>query len=372
MSASPVSVSAAVAPAVDDAASKKLVDEQMAAFPVIDLAGFLNKAGDHAADCKSISHLLHQFGILIVKDPRVDPQLNTTFLDMMEQYYEQPEDVRAVDARPEVHYQVGVTPEEVERARNHCARIKGLNSAEKPLTECPPEKDHKSRFFWRIGPPPADNLHRDLNMPAVVPKNFPKWAETMNGWGEKILDTVKTVSQMAAVGFGLPAETFTDKMDCAPHLLAPTGSDLKKFGTLNTVFAGYHYDLNFLTIHGKSRFSGLYVWTRDQRKMLVKVPDGCLLLQAGKQFEWLTGGHVLAGFHEVVVNEAAIAAKEAAQVAGRSLWRISSTLFGHIASKESLEPVAHFKNEPTAQNYPKITAGEQVLDELKAISLAQA
>lgn len=177
---------------------------------------------------------------------------------------------------------------------------------------------------------------------------------------------------MAAIGFGLPSDTFTSKMNYAPHLLAPTGSNLREHGKLGTVFAGYHYDLNFLTIHGKSRFSGLYVWTREGKKMLVKVPDGCLLLQAGKQFEWLTGGYVLAGFHEVVVNEQAIVAKEAAEAAGRSLWRISSTLFSHIASAESLEPVAHFKNEPTAANYPKITAGEQVLDELKAISLAQA
>jgi len=370
MSSSPVN-NAAVAPVVDDVA-RKLLDEQMASFPVVDLADYLNQSGDHAADCKQIAHLLHQFGILIVKDPRVDPQLNSNFLDMMEQYYEQPDEVRLKDARPEVHYQVGVTPEEIERARNHCARIKGLNDTEKPLTECPPEKDHKSRYFWRIGPPPADNAHRDLNMPQVVPAAFPKWAETMNGWGETILETVKTVSRMAAVGFDLPADTFTKKMECAPHLLAPTGSDLRKWGKLNTVFAGYHYDLNFLTIHGKSRFSGLYVWTRDQRKMLVKVPDGCLLLQAGKQFEWCTGGHVLAGFHEVVVNDAAVVAKEAAEKAGRSLWRISSTLFGHIASKENLEPIAHFKNEATASNYPPITAGEQVLGELKAIELAQA
>lgn len=35
------------------------------------------------------------------------------------------------------------------------------------------------------------------------------------------------------------------------------------------------------------------------RKMPVSVPDGCLLVQAGKQLERLTGGHVLAGFHEV-------------------------------------------------------------------------
>jgi len=352
--------------------AKSLIDQQMASFPVIDLSPFLKDSSTSSSSCKEIAHLLHEFGLLIVRDPRVDDNLNTNFLNMMENYYDQPESVRMEDARPAVHYQVGVTPEEIERARNHCSRMKGLNSAEKPLTECPPELDHKSRFFWRIGPPPADNAHRDLNMPPVVPKAFPKWAETMNGWGETILATIKTVSEMASIGFGLPKDTFTSRMDCAPHLLAPTGSNLRTFGKLGTVFAGWHYDLNFLTIHGKSRFSGLYVWTRDNRKMLVKVPDGCLLLQAGKQFEWLTGGYVLAGFHEVVVNEQAIAAKEAAEKAGRSLWRISSTLFGHIASNQILEPLAHFKNEPTAANYPPTSAGDQVLAELKAISLAQA
>jgi len=366
MSASPT----AIAPEVITEDERKQIDEQMASYPVIDLAGYLNQTSGFDVQCKEIAQLLHRFGLLIVKDPRVDDKLNSNFLDMMEQYYDQPVETRNEDARPELHYQTGVTPEEIEKARNHCTRIKGLNSAEKPLTECPPEKDHKSRFFWRIGPVPENSDKKNLN-PHVVPKAFPQWTATMNGWGEKILETVKTVSEMAALGFNLPANTFTSKMNCAPHLLAPTGSNLKEHGKLNTVFAGYHYDLNFLTIHGKSRFSGLYVWTRENKKMLVKVPDGCLLLQAGKQFEWMTGGYVLAGFHEVVVNEAAVKAAEAAAAAGRSLWRISSTLFGHIASDENLEPVAHFKNEPRANEYPAITAYDQVMGELKAISLAQ-
>lgn len=68
-----------------------------------------------------------------------------------------------------------------------------------------------------------------------------------------------------------------------PHLLAPTGSDLSRYGKLNSVFAGYHYDLNFLTIHGRSRFPGLFIWLKNGRKVAVKVPEGCLLLQAGKQ-----------------------------------------------------------------------------------------
>jgi len=64
------------------------------------------------------------------------------------------------------------------------------------------------------------------------------------------------------------------------HLLAPTGSDLERY-KLGTAFAGFHYDLNFLTIHGKSRFPGLSCWTTQGEKFPVVVPDGCLLLQAG-------------------------------------------------------------------------------------------
>lgn len=69
------------------------------------------------------------------------------------------------------------------------------------------------------------------------------------------------------------------------------------------MLAGFHYDLNFLTIHGRSRYPGLFIWLRDGRRVMVRVPEGCLLVQAGKQMEYLTGGHVLAGFHEVRERE---------------------------------------------------------------------
>lgn len=68
-----------------------------------------------------------------------------------------------------------------------------------------------------------------------------------------------------------------------PHLLAPTGSDLERYGHEGKVFAGFHYDLNFLTIHGRSRFPGLNIWLRNGQKVEVKVPVGCLLIQTGKE-----------------------------------------------------------------------------------------
>lgn len=101
----------------------------------------------------------------------------------------------------------------------------------------------------------------------------------MDTWGGKMTDALFTLAEMAAVGFDMHPEAFTSRMKYGPHLLAPTGSDLKRFAEENTVLAGFHYDLNFLTIHGKSRFPGLNVWTRDGLKGSVSIPDGCLLVQ---------------------------------------------------------------------------------------------
>ncbi len=41
------------------------------------------------------------------------------------------------------------------------------------------------------------------------------------------------------------------------------------------------------------------MWLRDGRRVAVRIPPGCLLMQAGKQLEWLTGGYITAGLHEV-------------------------------------------------------------------------
>src|SRR5258708_28833845 len=95
----------------------------------------------------------------------------------------------------------------------------------------------------------------------------------------------------------------------SPHILAPTASDLVKYGKKDTILAGFHSDLNFLTIHGRSRYPGLHIWARNTGKRIpVRIPDGNnLLVQAGKQLEYISGGLIKAGFHEVVVNEQTLA-----------------------------------------------------------------
>lgn len=63
------------------------------------------------------------------------------------------------------------------------------------------------------------------------------------------------------------------------------------------MLTGFHHDYDFFTVHGKSKYPGLYAWLNTGEKFVVEIPEGHLLVQAGKQLEWLTGGYVKAGFH---------------------------------------------------------------------------
>lgn len=178
-----------------------------------------------------------------------------------------------------------------------------------------------------------------------------------------------TVSEMLALGLDLPRDTFTSQMKGGVQLLAPTGSDLSKYNKKDDVLAGFHYDLNFLTIHGKSNYPGLYVWLRDGEKVPVRIPDGCLLLQSSKMLEHITGGYFYAGYHEVIVSDDTLAAAAKAKAEGRSLWRVSSTMFSTLRYDVTMKPMTRFANLPEAKNYQPISTYKFVEEELKAINL---
>lgn len=174
---------------------------------------------------------------------------------------------------------------------------------------------------------------------------------------------------MLALGLDLPKNTFTSMLQGGPQLLAPTGSDLSKFNKKDDVLAGFHYDLNFITIHGKSNFPGLFVWLRNGEKVPVRVPDGCLLLQSSKMLEWVTGGYFYGGFHEVVVTDEVIAAAKKAKAEGKSLWRVSSTLFTLLRLDVPMRPIPRFRHFAKEGRYPATLAYDYVEEELKAINL---
>ena len=56
--------------------------------------------------CLEVSRILRETGALLVRDPRCSTEDNDRFIDMMEKYFEQPEEVKRVQERPHQHYQV--------------------------------------------------------------------------------------------------------------------------------------------------------------------------------------------------------------------------------------------------------------------------
>ena len=247
--------------------------------PIIDLKVYLDKEPGWEIECKKVIESFHHYGICIVKDPRVSHEVNEEYIDMVERYFEGVSEKyyrgeELVDMRSELSYQTGVTPESIEKARNHEAIVRAIPDEHKPMTVYPQIHDAKWRFFWPIGERPEE-LENEI--PKVYPEGFPEWEQKMDGWGNHMITAIETTTEMAAIGMDLPEDTFTEKMHLAQHLLSPTASDLMKYD-VGTTFAGFHYDLNFITIHGKSRYPGLYIWHRDWTKMACKIPQGCLLM----------------------------------------------------------------------------------------------
>ncbi len=78
---------------------------------------------------------------------------------------------------------------------------------------------------------------------------------------------------------------------------------------------------------------------------------------------------MVAGFHEVVVTKDTLKVIERRASKNESLWRVSSTLFGHIASDCVLEPLEAFATPKSRALYPAILAGDQVRQELDDIQL---
>lgn len=74
---------------------------------------------------------------------------------------------------------------------------------------------------------------------------------------------------------------------------------------------------------------------------------------------------------QVICSEDTLLALQKAKAQGSSMWRVSSTVFGHIASDQVLTPLGHFATPQVAQEYPAVDAGKFVQQELEAIKLKQ-
>lgn len=164
-------------------------------LPIVDLDVFLQKPRDSPevlAECQKAANALIAYGALVLHDSRVSEDDNTTFLDLLEDYFAQPADALRRDERPELGYQIGVTLENTEKPKcavdEPCLQvIERLDPAERPLDIKAHEPDPKCRFFWRMmDAPPYETKFPSLNAENITPEAphiQSRWAPTMDQWG---------------------------------------------------------------------------------------------------------------------------------------------------------------------------------------------
>ena len=158
----------------------------------------------------------------------------------------------------------------------------------------------------------------------IAPNDYPLWGSKFKALSVALNRTTMTVYEMTALALGLDRKAFTKISSGNERYLIPGGSNIGR-ERVGTVFTAYHYDFNLTSIQGRTRYPGLYAWTRDGSRVAVNPPEGCLMIRTGRQFEWLTGGRVWNGFHEVVCTDEA---KELARdMRGPKSWRVAMSYF---------------------------------------------
>jgi len=167
-------------------------------LPIVDLDVFRTQPRESAevqAECAKAAQALITYGALVLHDSRVAEKDNESFLDLLEDYFAQPEAELRKDERPELSYQIGVTLENTEKPK--CAVdepcldvIARLAPEERPLDISAHSPDPKCRFFWRMGENPTyETQFPGLNAANVVPEADhirPRWEPTLNTWGQSM------------------------------------------------------------------------------------------------------------------------------------------------------------------------------------------
>ncbi|KAL3901717.1 MAG: hypothetical protein SGCHY_000395 [Lobulomycetales sp.] len=88
-------------------------------LPVINLALYLSSPDSPEArqECVRAAEALQTYSAFALRDPRVPMEANDAFIDMQEDYFSQPFEKKEGDIRPDLHYQVGPTPELTEKPK---------------------------------------------------------------------------------------------------------------------------------------------------------------------------------------------------------------------------------------------------------------
>lgn len=339
-------------------------------FPVVEVHRGLDQARTTAATS------MLQYGVAVIRDHRVSSGMRSRGISMMQRYFLQPREVLERDVRRDPGKVIGVKLAGTELSRDWQKLMGEIPEDHRPWSYYAPRiRNPHDRYHWRailpdsfqaMEPPERELLLADQVLPWAP--NFHEWAEVMNDLSENLLAAVFDFARLLSVGLGLREEDLVEGMIGGTNLLAPTGANLLNFPNVGDVQASWHRDFGRFTIHLQASHPGLICWTRDLHPFLVRVPEGCLLVQAGMELEHLTGGAIPAGFHEIVTLPQTLEAIRNATTPEHRV-RVAFPLFAQGGPEDLLIPKGRFLTSESVQQYPATLAGVHQGREIAAIGI---
>jgi isopenicillin N synthase-like dioxygenase len=296
-------------------------------------------------DTATIVKELQYKGYIMVSG--VSHKYNNEYRELMNKYYSQPIDVKIQDTRTDLSYQSGYLP--FYSVKQPYSTIYSHSNSNTNLPQPCSSNINYEGYSTRISNFNIYNKndkYQSVKSDDITPNNE-NWIKYAIPYENEMFRTINKIAYICAQEFNLPSSFFPNRMLNGPTTLASIryhAIDKKQ----NDVIKGFDCELSLLTAFGSSSYGGLNVWTRDGNKISIKIPDGCLLIQAGKQLEYLTGGYIYSGFNEIVVSDDAMY---------KSNYNVIPIMYAHINNKCTLNVIDKFNNTKIKTEYPSINKG---------------
>ena len=338
--------------------------------PIVDLealrSGDLDAADSGRSEGKVLRDALGELGLVYVRNHGIDQAQLERFYDAWVALTERPLEEKESWSGRDIWFQRGWTPPNTEQAV--------VAGGQPDVKEC---------YF--AAPIPIDPRARMLFPEICADNRWPANADAFRDdylkLGAQVHEVGMALLRACALALDLPAETFEQATQGAPHVtraLRYLALDASQVDT-DVLWGEEHTDFNLITLLPGGCFydptgarcerpdpeSGLYLRTRPSREhpkgrmVHGKPPAGCLVAQVGQQLEILTGGTYLATPHVIKPPKQA------------GYTRTAMAHFIHVHSEQKLFPLEPFVNEETIRAYgPPVLAGTYGLKTLVDIGLA--
>jgi isopenicillin N synthase-like dioxygenase len=215
--------------------------------------------------------------------------------------------------------------------------------------------------FWHVG----RELPEGHRYQSVMPKNL--WPSEIEGFKEIAYGLYQALDQLGlkmlsaiALHLGLPEQFFADKVNLGNSILRPIHYPPIADPSTQSVRAGQHEDINFITLLIGSSAEGLQLLRRDGSWLPVTTQGDAIVCNIGDMLQRLTN-HVLPSTTHRVINPPGENARKP---------RYSVPFFLHPNPDFMIESLPSCINAANPNRYPTpISAHDYLLERLREIRL---